>query len=337
MRLSIIICTRNRAAGLKETLEAAIASIALAPDTELLVVDNGSSDDTRTVVSELVGIHSCLRYHFVEEPGLSNARNAGLALAEGDIIAFLDDDAIPEPGWASGILDTFSDPEIVAVGGRAVLEWSEAKPEWFPSEFECYFAPYDLGGKICEVTDEHYPVGANMAFRRFVFDKLGGFDTRLGYSGEAKFGWEDIEMFYRISQIGGKIVYQPSALVHHKVGAEKVTRSYIKKRLFAEGYGYVYYKYIREHPSKKQISADMHCQLRKIGEVFLFHTKWFAKHGSLEYKYKMDTLREWGKLCALTHWWKNSCNCSELKWSTKTNASCCRLIPTLDGGHEKGL
>jgi glycosyltransferase involved in cell wall biosynthesis len=167
LRLSAIVCTRNRSAWSTRAVQSLLDQDIPMSELEIVVVDNASTDDTASVLSELVAHRANSRYVLEPELGLSRARNRGIAETSGDVVAFLDDDAVAVPGWARRHLDCFdADPEVVGTGGRIELGWPQERPVWLPDGWEGMYAGLDLGDEPCELTEPLIPFGANMAFRR---------------------------------------------------------------------------------------------------------------------------------------------------------------------------
>ena len=233
MKLSVLICTRNRAKSLAATLERFFAQrFAGDYELELLLVDNASTDDTKQVAERF---HGRLRYLFEPLPGLSRARNAGLHAAQGEIIVFTDDDVLVADDWLDEIHREFAgDPGLMMLGGRVLPAREGLQPvAIFPLGERREFV-FPSGGGVA--------MGANMAFRREVFDRVGLFDVRLG-AGTFLAGGEDIELFYRALRAGFKFVYAPNVLVHHDHDRETLAQAC---RL-NYGYGKAYPAYILKH------------------------------------------------------------------------------------------
>jgi GT2 family glycosyltransferase len=209
MKISVLICTRNRATSLRRTLEAVFAQRpARNLSYEVVVVDNGSEDETRRVVGEFAVPHgSRLVYCFEGRPGLARARNAGIKTATGDVIAFTDDDVLVREDWLAEIRREFeADPDLDLLSGRVL----PARAELQPVALQLSETPGTYS------TPEHATrvLGANMAFRREVFARCGPFDARLG-AGTFFAGAEEVEMAYRALRSGSKLRYAPNVVVYH--------------------------------------------------------------------------------------------------------------------------
>lgn len=211
MKLSVIVCTRNRAKPLAAMLKQfAAQSFAGDYDYELIVVDNCSNAEFGETIASFVLRHPFLADRlFVlreDQPGLSRARNLGLKKASGDIIVFTDDDVLVAENWLDELHREFSDPNLFMLGGRVLLARDGLQDVAIYTPTERLETAFPSGGSL--------GMGANMAFRREVFDRVGAFDVRLG-AGTFFAGGEDIELFYRALKAGYKFVYAPNALVYH--------------------------------------------------------------------------------------------------------------------------
>jgi len=215
-RCTVAICTRNRPQELERCLQA-VSRVAY-PHRDVLVVDNAPDDGrTREVASRWSA-------HYSVEPvvGLSRARNRAARLSEAEIIAYLDDDAVPEPGWLAAMVQEFKDPQVMIVVGRTA-------PISLATEAEklCALAGgYDSRGDERRVVDRETPfwfemtnfsgigIGANMAIRRCAFELWPGFDERLG-RGTVMNGAEEGHAFFSLVARGYRVVYTPHAVAQH--------------------------------------------------------------------------------------------------------------------------
>lgn len=232
---TVCICTRNRVRYLGPTIEAALEQELPNGRFEILVVDNGSTDGTSGMVAERFGAGTrapvrCIRE---ETPGLSRARNRAIAETGGDILVFLDDDAIPEPGWLAWILDAFaSSPRVAAVGGTVIPVYESGKPDWLPERFEAIFSPQVKGPDRRRVFFPEYPYGANVAFRRRVFQTAGLFREDLGYCGTNLLSSEDREFLMRLEKSDEVILWEPRAVVRHLIPASRTAKPYLRRRAY---------------------------------------------------------------------------------------------------------
>lgn len=213
---TVVVCTRDRPESLDRCLDVIFKQIYSPAD--VLVIDN-SPRDSRT--RALAGRWD-VRYIVEPVPGLSRARNRGARACKTDIIAFTDDDALPEPGWLSGLVKGFEDPLVMATTGRVL-------PLNIETEAERLFADaggFGFGGPDHRVIDRRQPLwfelanfggigsGGNMAFRRQAFEVWPGFDERLGRGATLR-GFEEYYAFFSLIDRGYRLVYTPDAIVRH--------------------------------------------------------------------------------------------------------------------------
>jgi glycosyltransferase involved in cell wall biosynthesis len=213
--ISVVVCTRDRPLSLERCLKA-LAQLDY-PDYEVVVVDNCSRD----AATAQVVARSGFRYVREDRPGLDWARNRGIAETRHDIIAYVDDDAHATPGWLRGIAYAFEQPDVMVVTGMVLAAEIETLAQ---NDFERYggmskgFVGYTIRCNDLSKRDlfksNNWGVGANMAFRRSVFDGIGGFDVALDV-GTPTSGGGDIEFFYRAVAAGYPLRYEPAALVRH--------------------------------------------------------------------------------------------------------------------------
>jgi GT2 family glycosyltransferase len=241
--ISIIVCTRDRPAILRECLEA-LQKVTYDP-VEILVVDNAPTDDaTRQVVGAFLQTDPRIRYTCEPRPGLSRARNHGVAEAKFDFLAFTDDDIVVDSGWPAALAAGFAaDAEAACITGLvAARSLDSASERYFDSRYSWgeVFEPrrYDLiehrdRSKLYPFSAGIFGTGANFAVRREVVDGLGGFDQLLGAGAPGR-GGEDLDMFLRIILAGRRLCYVPSALVWHRHRADNDA---LAEQIYSYGYG----------------------------------------------------------------------------------------------------
>ncbi|MBN1842787.1 MAG: glycosyltransferase [Deltaproteobacteria bacterium] len=222
--VSVIVCTFNRARSIKSTIRSLLAQ-ALSDSYEIIVVDNGPTNDTFSVVKGFQQkARTPLLYVHETEQGLSRARNRGLRSARGDIVAFIDDDARADPAWLATLTATFRSSEnVAAVGGRIKPARLEKLPSWLPRRLISHLSLLDYGKDVINLRYPNYPFGTNMAFRRSVFEEVGLFDPSLGRSGTTSFQTgEETDLFSRIELAGKSVYYNPSAVVYHIIHPQRL-------------------------------------------------------------------------------------------------------------------
>lgn len=246
LTLTAVICTRNRADWIARSAGSLARQRIPGQRFEVLVVDNGSSDSTAEEVFRLQEHHPIVRYAYEEHPGLSHARNRALLESCGDIVAFLDDDAIAEPDWAFHYLEAFADAAVAAAGGRIRLAWPGVRPWWVPPEFEALYTCIDLGDSARDFPGRDIPYGANVAVRRAAVQASGHFSPDLSRRGGRDLtSGEERELLDRLRAEGGRIRYVPTAEVTHHVLPARVSRRWLWRRAHAQGRTEVLMQFLR--------------------------------------------------------------------------------------------
>jgi glycosyltransferase involved in cell wall biosynthesis len=197
---------------------------------ELLVVENTPKDYRKTIeLPTMPGVRQVVCDHL----GLAHARNAALANSESEFIVFLDDDAFVRPGWAEAYLKTFAEqPDAWVVGGRCYAVYElDPLPKWFDKSLNGYLSCIDWGDEGRFITPAEWVVGANVAFRRQVFERFGMFDPTLGRKGAATLlSNEETALMEKIGR--EHIYYQPTAAVDHVVPADRISLTWFRKRAY---------------------------------------------------------------------------------------------------------
>ena len=237
--ISAVVCTYNRCDSLRDTLESLKAQ-ALSPGVtlEIVVVDNNSQDRTPQVVAEAaLGSPWAIRYEREPAQGLSHARNRGLQSARGAYAAFTDDDTVPDTGWANALAQCFAETGADLIGGKVTALWCTQRPEWIRDDLLGPVIACDRGParKWCTSSRDTF-LGANFALRRSIVARYGAFDPSLGRRGSSLIGGEDFELFERWLKAGASIVYEPAAVVQHKVMPERVTPEFYRRWFEDIGY-----------------------------------------------------------------------------------------------------
>jgi GT2 family glycosyltransferase len=232
--ISVIICvyTEDRWADLVAAIESVRQQSA--PLREIIVVVDHNPALLEQVRMQLVGVRAVENR---QSPGLSGARNSGLAVAQGEIIAFMDEDAVAAPDWLAQLSAGYRHPPVSGVGGSIEPIWFDGRPAWFPEEFN-WVVGCTYRGMPQAVAPVRNLIGCNMSFRRRVFERNGEFQNGLGRIGARPLGCEETEFCIRASQSLAEDVflYQPRARVYHRVPASRACWRYFCRRCYAEGH-----------------------------------------------------------------------------------------------------
>lgn len=171
-----------------------------------------------------------------ENRGLSNARNAGIKHASGEIVAFIDDDAVADKRWLENLVTAYDDSDVVGAGGLIKPFWEMDQPAWFPEELN-WVIGCSYKGLPEQRADVRNVIGCNMSFKREIFEKVGYFRTDVGRFGKTLTAGEEPEISMRIMNRlpNSRIIYEPLAIVNHRVSRNRVSPRYMWRRSFYEG------------------------------------------------------------------------------------------------------
>jgi glycosyltransferase involved in cell wall biosynthesis/GT2 family glycosyltransferase len=231
--ISVVICafTRDRLEVLSESVDSLRAQT-LAAHEIVLVIDHAPQllEEVRELWPDLKIVSNR------ERKGLSGARNTGVAEATGEVVAFLDDDAIAAPDWLERLAEAYADPDVLGAGGTVRPRWVEGKPAWFPPEFD-WVVGCTHSGMPQKLEPVRNLVGANMSFRRRPLLDVGGFSHDLGRVGTLPVGCEETDLSIRVHQRWpeAQILYDPDAKVEHVVPPTRGKVRYFVDRCRAEG------------------------------------------------------------------------------------------------------
>lgn len=239
IRLSLTIPTHNRSERLIAALESVMRQDLPAADWECVVVSNNSTDDTVARFGDFAARYPGLNLRIVTEdgPGVSYARNRGIAETSAPLLVFIDDDERINPGFLRAYADFFdAHPDAVVAGGRIIAEYVTGRPAWLSKYTEMPIAnPMDFGDAVRPFPAGRVPGGGNMAFRRSAALRYGGFDPSLGRVGRMLIGGEENDFFERLMRGGETCWYVPGAVMWHIIPPEKLTESYFRRLCYNVG------------------------------------------------------------------------------------------------------
>ena len=225
---TVALCTHNHADRLRRTLADLHDLKSPQAPWEFLVIDNGCSDGTVGLLAK----HAWPRGWQVravreEKLGLSNARNRAIAEARGEYVIFMDDDETPDPDWLCAYERLIEAHRPDAFGGRQVVLFEDERPAWLRDELLGFLGELNRSDTICPLTDSHTPFyGGNFGFRKAVCEHVGTFDAMLGRKGADNTGGEEVDFYRRLLAAGFAVWWTPEAIIHHRIQAVKLKRSY---------------------------------------------------------------------------------------------------------------
>lgn len=232
IRVSVVVCTYNRSALLRECLTHLATQTGPSTSSEVLIVDNNSSDDTADMVGKFRVQYEWFRLVAEDRQGIAYARNRGWQEAKGQYVAYIDDDARPDPMWVPAILAfAESHPHVDAFGGPYRGYSRMPLPDWFPREY----GSWHLKAERMELPPTEFLHGTNMIFRVDALQRMGGFDVSLGPRGAALAYGEDTELVMRMRARGFSIYYVPDIVVEHVILDYKLRLFWLLRSAFVNG------------------------------------------------------------------------------------------------------
>jgi glycosyltransferase involved in cell wall biosynthesis len=265
--ISVVICTYNNLVLLKRSVKAILKQSLEKEKYEVLIINNNSNDGTANYIKSLLAKEKNLKYFNEKRQGLSYARNRGIAESMGEIITFLDDDAIARKDLLESIYHKFNDyPSILCLGGKVIPKIEFNVPDWMEKRYRNFLVlEYDLGEQDCFLDKIYGPVGANISFKKNVFEKFGNFDIRLGRVKDKYLSNEEEKLLFAIKKLKKSCLYTSKAVVYHIAKKTRVGRKFLLHRAYYKGISDARSRY-----SKKQIVHGLSKSLwRKAGYTLL--------------------------------------------------------------------
>ena len=252
--ISVAVCTYNRAELLANVLADLCGQTLDAGHYEVLVVDNNSTDRTRTVTEAAARQHANVRYVQESNQGLSHARNRGWREARGAYVGYTDDDCRVPSEWLSVAADIIRTRRPAVFGGPYSACYNSPKPRWFKDEYESHIQ----GTTPRLLTDSEFLDGGNVFLARGLLEQLNGFDTTLGMAGGKVAYGEETELIRRMRQKvpGEEIYYEPRLRLQHLVRPEKMNLRWVARQRWVSGRFAFYAFGAKSERARRQIFAQ---------------------------------------------------------------------------------
>jgi glucosyl-dolichyl phosphate glucuronosyltransferase len=234
--ISAIVATFNRAAYLRKALQSLVDQTLPKERYEIIVVDNGSHDETRQVVASFGGVPN-LRYLYEPVAGVSKARNTGWQNAQGEYVSFMDDDGVAPPGWLEAMVNTFRDcePKPGMVGGPIEGIWEAPRPDWLSDRMLSPLGIFDWGRARRDLTDQGWLPFGNIAVPRVLLQRSGGLSESLDRQGSNLRASGEPYLGKLVVSMGYRIIYDPTIVNYHHARASRLTQDYFRQWFYWQG------------------------------------------------------------------------------------------------------
>ena len=290
MKLSIVICTYNRAELLRFCLQSLVEQQGQSMDYEVLVINNNSSDNTNEVVGEFKGKIDHLKVFVETNQGLSYARNRGYKEAKGDWVFYLDDDAKAHKNLIALSLKIIQEQNYECFGGLYLPWYKYGQPKWFKDSYASNKKPFEVPTVL--VGDMHLS-GGIFYVKRDLLNKLNGFSTELGMTGKVVAYGEETELQLRIRKMGLDTVYIPDLKIDHLVPEYKLNVDWFLNGAKALGRDQVKMGQVKKNPLAFLKESLILIGLTTID--FLRHTPKLLSSNYYIENWKIDVLRKANK------------------------------------------
>jgi glucosyl-dolichyl phosphate glucuronosyltransferase len=291
-RVSVVICSYNRASLLRRALESVREQRCARGAFEVIVVDNNSSDETPAVIRE-AGASMPLTHLREARQGLSFARNRGVAISRGDIVAFTDDDVRVAPDWIETLLRVAENhPDAAWFGGRVLAIWPRTPPSWLDRASWAPLALLDYGDRPLTLggAERRVAIGANLAVRRHVLTGAGWFRADLQRVEDGVGSTEDHELQDRLAARGLVGVYDPALTVYSPVDPGRMTRRYYRRwhaghgRFFARMRDPEFERSTRGHP----LGVPAHAYRALLAAPVRWALAWLAAQPAAAFRHELE-------------------------------------------------
>lgn len=288
--LSVILCTYNRERYIYNVLQS-IAAGGFG-DYEIVLVNNNSTDDTESECQRFAKDHPevAMRYCVEKQQGLSYARNRGIMESQGEVLVYVDDDAVVNREYLQTYADFFNrNKEAVAAGGPITPRYDGCEePSWMSHYTrQLVTGELNLGTREREFPKGAFPGGGNAAYRKSVFNEVGLFNVELGRKGNSLIGAEEKDLFDKMTSRGMKFYYLPNAILYHLIPPKKLTQDYFDRLTYGIG---VSERYRTQQIGRKKYLNRLLKEAVKWGGTMVLWTG-FAMKGQFTKGNKLITFR----------------------------------------------
>lgn len=258
MHVSIVVCTYSL--DTFENLVEAIDSLLnqTYKNIEIVIVVDGNEELYNKIVEDYGSRESIKSVSLKENMGVAIARNTGIRAAQGDVIAFFDDDAVADTRWVENLVDIYQKLDAISVGGKIVPLWLPKKPDYFPEELGWLVGMTQEGFANDKVAEVRNTWESNMSFKREVFEKIGLFNEKFGFVKGGKSYIQGIAPEFTLrmkDKLGKGVIYNPEAIIYHRTPAHKARVKLLLKRAFYQGYTKALLK--KSSPSSETLNTEV--------------------------------------------------------------------------------